>query len=94
MVISCTVDVVLKISPSIKVNLVLIESGLSSNSTIAAPPSENEIAEAIIAVAPEVLPSIIVPTASNTSIFERGAARIIILLPHLPSEARIIYLFG
>ena len=51
---SCTVEVACNFSPSMKVNLVLIESGLSSNSTIAAPPSENEVAEAIIAVASEV----------------------------------------
>ena len=46
---SCTLAVVCKVSPSVKVNLVLMESGLSSSSTIAAPPSENEVAEAIIA---------------------------------------------
>ena len=71
-----------------------MESALSSNSTIADPPSENEVAEAIIAVASEVLPLIVVPTDSLIGISVRGAHHIIILLPHLPSEARIIYLFG
>ena len=38
MVISCTVEVVLKVSPSVKVNLVLIESGLSFLGIGAQPP--------------------------------------------------------
>ena len=84
----------LKVSPSVKVNLLLTESELSSNSTMPAPPSENEVAEAIIAVAPEVLPSIVVPTASNADIFVSGKTRITVLLVQLPSEVRIIYLFG
>ena len=92
--ISCTVEVVCKVSPSVKVNLLLIESALSSNSTIAAPPSENEVAEEIIAVASEDLPLIVVPTISDTGISVRGAALIIVLLPHLPSDAFIINLFG
>ena len=91
---SCTVEVAVTISPSVNVNAVFNESGLSSNSTIDVAASEKAVAEAITAVAPEELPVIFVPITSEPIALPIGVTLIIVLLDQLPAEALIINLFG
>ena len=91
---SCTVEVAVTISPSVNVNAVFNESGLSSNSTIDVLPSTNSFAEATIAVASDDFPVKVAPTTSDPIAVVDGETLIIVLLDQLPSETRIIYLFG
>ena len=83
------------VSPLVKANVSLGDDLLSSNSTIAAPPSLKDVAEATTAFSPDDQPIITPPTDSDAAIpAVRGATRIIVLLAQLPSDALIINLFG
>ena len=89
---SCTVDVPVIVSPSVKVPT--IESGFNSNSTIATPPSAVLNAPDTTAVAPELAPVIVVPIISVEIAFTPGEHLRITALTQLPSDDLIINLFG